>query len=53
MNEEKIYEFSLYESEANVVLGALGNLPYIQAQPLIAKLQAQAAKQQSIKEENS
>lgn len=41
----KEFTFVLSEQEANQVLTALGNLPYIQSFQLINKLQAQATSQ--------
>lgn len=39
---EKEFNFTFTESEANAILQAIGNLPYVQAQPIIAKIQQQA-----------
>jgi hypothetical protein len=41
----KEVQFNLTIEEANLVLGALGNLPFNQVSGLIAKLHAQANKQ--------
>jgi hypothetical protein len=44
------YQFTLNESEANVLLQALANMPYAQVFQLIEKLHSQAKQQQ---EENA
>jgi len=41
----KDLNFNLTVNEANTILQALGNMPFVQVYPLIQKLQDQAAKQ--------
>lgn len=41
----KEIQLSVTIDEANVLLGALGNLPYVQVRDLIEKIQHQAASQ--------
>lgn len=41
----KELNFKLSVNEANAILQALGNLPFVQVYPLIQKLQQQAAEQ--------
>jgi hypothetical protein len=44
---EKNYTFVFTEKEANMILNALGALPFNQVQLLIMKMQKQAAEQMS------
>lgn len=46
-------DFKLTVDEANTILGALGNLPYVQAVNIITKLQAQAQEQLVAKEKTT
>jgi hypothetical protein len=47
---EDTLDFKLTVDEANTILGALGNLPYVQVVNIITKLQAQAQEQFAAKE---
>lgn len=42
---EKEFTFVFTESEANLILQAIGQLPFVQAQPIVTKIQQQAQKQ--------
>lgn len=46
----KDFVFTVTEQEANTLLNALGNMPYLQVAALIAKLQQQAQAAQQTQE---
>lgn len=43
MKEERIFNFELTEAEANIIMAALGKLPYEIVNPLITKMRGQYA----------
>ena len=50
---ESTLDFKLTVDEANTILGALGNLPYVQVVNIITKLQTQAQEQFAAKEKKA
>lgn len=50
---ESTLDFKLTVDEANTILGALGNLPYVQVVNIITKLQTQAQEQFATKEKRT
>lgn len=50
---EDALHFKLTVDEANTILGALGNLPYVQVVNIITKLQTQAQEQLVVKEKTT
>lgn len=46
-------DFKLTVDEANTILGALGNLPYVQVVNIVTKLQTQAQEQFAAKEKKA